>query len=249
MALLSSPTRSPELPDLPTLPFETVPDLPESPTRDLFSFSTTLSNHTNIANTIHINTSSDPPLFSSDDLPASSAENYLRPNTKKRQFRGQWWDEHEIDRNAKRVQVEQGRRGGDQRGGENESKRGRGPFKRCWDSGVWLGSDDSVEDKEPEYQPAMRDKEGKWQDADEEVAKFDGERRRDRAVEDEESTDTELRDLALDNLEDNERTEGFVWPYWQAQPEDLTAFHKAQGIASARVIDCVEKEKEKVDLS
>ncbi|PYH95571.1 hypothetical protein BO71DRAFT_449315 [Aspergillus ellipticus CBS 707.79] len=69
--------------------------------------------------------SSDPALFSSDDIPASGLENYHAPvasGSRKRRYRGTWWGEMVKD-----------------------SKRKRGDFKekRLVDSGVWMGSDDS----------------------------------------------------------------------------------------------------------
>ncbi|OJD15019.1 hypothetical protein AJ78_04704 [Emergomyces pasteurianus Ep9510] len=99
--------------------------------------------------------SSDPPLFSSDDFQSSTLENYqnsseqqqqlnatTRPSssasrtwttttTRKRQYRGTWWGEEEAEK-QRNVTVE---------------KRRRTEFKdkRNLDSGVWLGSDDSVE--------------------------------------------------------------------------------------------------------
>lgn len=72
--------------------------------------------------------SSDPALFSSDDIPASGLENYHAPAIgagRKRRYRGTWWGEQVID-----------------------SKRKRGDFKekRNVDSGVWMGSDESDAD-------------------------------------------------------------------------------------------------------
>ncbi|KAE8549637.1 hypothetical protein EYB25_008159 [Talaromyces marneffei] len=72
--------------------------------------------------------SSDPALFSSDDIPSSSLENYngqqIEPS-RKRRYRGTWWGEM-----AKEV------------------KRKRADFKekRNMDSGVWMGSDESSSD-------------------------------------------------------------------------------------------------------
>ncbi|KAJ5748839.1 uncharacterized protein N7511_010535, partial [Penicillium nucicola] len=70
--------------------------------------------------------SSDPALFSSDDIPASGLENYHAPVSgagRKRRYRGTWWGEQVID-----------------------PKRKRGQFKekRHVDSGVWMGSDESA---------------------------------------------------------------------------------------------------------
>lgn len=72
--------------------------------------------------------SSDPALFSSDDIPASGLENYHAPAMgagRKRRYRGTWWGEQVID-----------------------AKRKRGDFKekRNVDSGVWMGSDESGAD-------------------------------------------------------------------------------------------------------
>jgi hypothetical protein len=70
--------------------------------------------------------SSDPALFSSDDIPSSSLDNYHGPaqpeKSKKRRYRGTWWGEMAM-----------------------EAKRKRADFKekRNWDSGVWMGSDES----------------------------------------------------------------------------------------------------------
>ncbi|KAI9833315.1 MAG: hypothetical protein M1819_003710 [Sarea resinae] len=60
----------------------------------------------------NITTSSDPPLFSSDDLPNASVENYSH-GQRKRQYRGTWW-------------------------GEEVRPTGRREFKRNLDSGVWM---------------------------------------------------------------------------------------------------------------
>jgi len=69
--------------------------------------------------------SSDPPLFSSDDLPASS-ENYTH-RRKKRRYPGTWWGAQACGRNDQAVEV---------------SRRKR-EFKRAVDSGVWMGSEDT----------------------------------------------------------------------------------------------------------
>ncbi|PGH09872.1 hypothetical protein AJ79_05599 [Helicocarpus griseus UAMH5409] len=101
--------------------------------------------------------SSDPPLFSSDDFQSSALENYhndadrsqlneatTRPDsrnggggggevlkgetTRKRQYRGTWW----------------GQEKGEERCAAEKKRRTEFRDKRNWDSGVWLGSDDSV---------------------------------------------------------------------------------------------------------
>ncbi|KAJ5601339.1 Leucine-rich repeat typical subtype [Penicillium lagena] len=73
--------------------------------------------------------SSDPALFSSDDIPASGLENYHAPVTagnsgsRKRRYRGTWWGEQAVD--------------------PNKRKRAEFKEKRYVDSGVWMGSDES----------------------------------------------------------------------------------------------------------
>lgn len=71
--------------------------------------------------------SSDPALFSSDDIPASGLENYNAPVTggagRKRKYRGTWWGEQVVDPKRKRADFKE---------------------KRHVDSGVWMGSDESA---------------------------------------------------------------------------------------------------------
>ncbi|KAL4901458.1 hypothetical protein BDW74DRAFT_83698 [Aspergillus multicolor] len=80
--------------------------------------------------------SSDPALFSSDDIPASGLENYHAAggangtgtgngaHSRKRRYRGTWWGEMVKDKEVKR-------------------KRADFKDKKFSDSGVWMGSDDS----------------------------------------------------------------------------------------------------------
>ncbi|BCR85392.1 leucine-rich repeat domain-containing protein [Aspergillus chevalieri] len=71
--------------------------------------------------------SSDPALFSSDDIPASGLENYHAPAHgnagRKRRYRGTWWGETVLDPKRKRKDFKD---------------------KRFVDSGVWMGSDESL---------------------------------------------------------------------------------------------------------
>lgn len=71
--------------------------------------------------------SSDPALFSSDDIPASGLENYNAPVAagagRKRRYRGTWWGDQVVDPKRKRADFKE---------------------KRHVDSGVWMGSDESV---------------------------------------------------------------------------------------------------------
>ncbi|KAJ5130564.1 uncharacterized protein N7515_006603 [Penicillium bovifimosum] len=68
--------------------------------------------------------SSDPALFSSDDIPASGLENYhatVSGAGRKRRYRGTWWGEQVADPKRKRAEFRE---------------------KRNFDSGVWMGSDE-----------------------------------------------------------------------------------------------------------
>ena len=73
-----------------------------------------------------LSTSSDPPLFSSDDLPPA-LENYGTSRIK-RQYQGPWWSA-------------QGQSTATRRNG------GKREFKRNMDSAVWMGSDDTESDQ------------------------------------------------------------------------------------------------------
>jgi hypothetical protein len=70
--------------------------------------------------------SSDPPMFSSDDLLCSSTEDYQN-GRRKRQYKGTWWGEEE------RLPVD-----------DDPVTRPKREFKRGIDSGVWMGSDGSL---------------------------------------------------------------------------------------------------------
>jgi hypothetical protein len=76
--------------------------------------------------------SSDPPLFSSDDDP--SAENYTQFR-RKRLFRGPWYEQHPASDSSR------------QESQERDLKKPKRHFERQFDSGVWMGSDDTVMDE------------------------------------------------------------------------------------------------------
>jgi len=79
-----------------------------------------------------VNTSSDPPLFSSDPVDPS-IDNYGQ-NSRKRQYRGVWWGQ----------QVKSSRQ-------SHKAPIAKSPFARNLDSGVWMGSDSS--DDATSYEP------------------------------------------------------------------------------------------------
>ena len=190
--------------------------------------------------------SSDAPLFSSDDLPASSAENYNEPRVK-RQHRRPWFD---MDEGWSGVSPNS----------STKKPRMRGPFKRTHDSGVWLGSDESTENEDIDRQYAVRkalrviDSGGSIDDDDE----LWHEHERELDLEDKvyESTQTleeklqqALVNKALQITEDPGGFEGPVFPYWQKQPSQLMGFHLVQEQAQKKVASCVEEGAELVDLS
>ena len=83
--------------------------------------------------------SSDAPLFSSDDLLASSSDLYLNEHRRKRRHRGAWYQEQQVPIDSKRQES------------PPRKPRSKGPFRRNMDSGVWLGSDESTGSEEAEY--------------------------------------------------------------------------------------------------
>lgn len=77
--------------------------------------------------------SSDPPLFSSDDDP--SAENYSDPKRRqKRKYRGPWYRQE-----PENAAFQQGER------------KGKRTLQRQFDSGIWLGSDETDEDTDLDF--------------------------------------------------------------------------------------------------
>ena len=83
--------------------------------------------------------SSDAPLFSSDDLLASSSDLYLNEHRRKRRHRGAWYQEQQLPIYPT------------MHGSPPRKPRSKGPFRRNVDSGVWLGSDESTGSEETEY--------------------------------------------------------------------------------------------------
>ncbi|KAL9114901.1 MAG: hypothetical protein Q9227_001144 [Pyrenula ochraceoflavens] len=84
-----------------------------------------------------VGTSSDPAIFSSDDIP-SGVENYAGSKRRKLQWKGPWWRE-----------------------ARNGQKRKRS-FKRNVDSGVFLGSEETDESLDEEFLEALNEDEQKF---------------------------------------------------------------------------------------
>ena len=198
----------------------------------------------------YLASSSDAPLFSSDDLPASSAENYDGPRVKRQHQR--LWYQHEVEEPRSRIALTEP--------SSTNKPRMRGPFKRTHDSGVWLGSDESTDNEDNDRQDAVRRalrvmESGGSIDGDEELW-LEGEDELDLGDEVHDSTQTleeklqrALVNKALRTTEDPGGSEGPVFPYWQKQPANLISFHINQVQAQKRVALCVEQGAEIIDLS
>ena len=197
----------------------------------------------------YLASSSDAPLFSSDDLPASSAENYDGPRVK-RQYQRLWY-QHELKEPRNRTALTEP---------STKKPRMRGPFKRTHDSGVWLGSDESTDNEDNDRQDAVRRalrvmENGGSIDGDEELW-LEGENELDLGGEVQDNTQILEENLqralvkkALQTTEDPGGFEGPVFPYWQKQPANLISFHINQAQAQKRVALCVEQGAEIIDLS
>lgn len=143
--------------------------------------------------------SSDTPLFSSDDHPASAEDYFAHHN--KRQRRGPWWGHKEqSDRPLPRTKVKR-------------------EFKRNLDSGVWMGSDSSVED-DLDILAMSRT-----------------------------PTAESLREIALRTPEEPIRFDGPVFPYWDDQPIDTKYFWCIQKAAAMRIEECIDDGEDTIDLS
>lgn len=172
--------------------------------------------------------SSDPPMFSSDDQPAT-VENYAQPRSK-RMRRGPWFDDDIGEQQPKENEVQKRRR--------------RGPLRRLLDSGVWMGSDESQEAEEEEW--IMKDIDDYLSDR----ASSPIDRSFTALSKPEAETDeTLLSRLASEYLEDPGFRSGPIFPYWQVQPDDLEAFHKAQMEAYSRVEGHADSTQYCLDLS
>ena len=198
----------------------------------------------------YLASSSDAPLFSSDDLPASSAETYDGPRVKRQHQR--LWYQHELEEPRKRVALTEP--------SSTKKPRMRGPFKRTHDSGVWLGSDESTDNEDNDRHDAVRRalrvmENGGSIDGDEELW-VEGENELDLGDEVHAGTQTleeklqqALVNKALRTTEDPGGFEGPVFPYWQKQPANLISFHINQVRAQKNVALCVEQGAEIIDLS
>ena len=187
-------------------------------------------------------TSSDPPLFSSDDLPASSAENYLQPH-RKRQHRRAWYDS-DLDRRTKRLRLNN----------EHEERHPRATtsIERNFDSGIFLESDEAEEAEDsaaPSSTMGSSIPLDRWRS-------FQGySEQPDHLLDPSVDLDAEpfnwaqLAELASRYVEDPGVYEGPVWPFWQPQPKDLDRYHALQRRAAAKVGAAFDSSSNSIDLS
>ena len=189
--------------------------------------------------------SSDPPMFSSDPpIFSTSIDDYQQPS-RKRQHKGPWYEMEE----DKELGMKTRRRHGLQR-----AHHQRRPFRK-FDSGVYMGSDESLpsELSEPfsDEAPCFITKSGAADAVlDGDVEDLEPNQGREQLlVEPDALFEDSLIDKATQTVEDPGDFAGPVFPYWQQQPEGLRHFHIAQKIAQEKVLDCVDRGEEVVDLS
>lgn len=178
--------------------------------------------------------SSDPPLFSSDDFPASSAEHYAQPR-RKRQHRRTWFEDEE--QGLKRTRVSQG------------SKPRRRKFSRNFDSGIWLGSDESIgteisgKDEADDIERVCAMPEGTvdvLENEDTKVVVI--------SVKKGPEWESHLRAKALRTIDDPEDFNGPIWPYWQTQPTDLRHANRVQQTVAQKVGNLMFNGQDTIDL-
>ena len=230
---LEDDAEPPKLPKLPQLP--TKPGLSKNRKRDRDEY---------------LASSSDAPLFSSDDLPSSSADNYLG-RRQKRQYQRAWFELEDTANLATNEKQSLAAVEIDSPDAKTPLARGRGPFTRAFDSGVWLGSDETEINEELDLDEDMhKDVEaitGFGSFEDEEIAPPGQLSPSGQVLE--WTWNRVLTCKAMQTTEDAGDFEGLLFPYWQKQPENLQEFHALQREAQKKVITCVETGDETVDLS
>lgn len=186
----------------------------------------------------YVAVSSDPPLFSSDSLDPS-VEHYAQPG-RKRQHVGTWYDDHHDHGMTSSTSLSSKRK-----------PRERGPFRRNFDSGIYLGSDDTVELPQDHESDS-----GGLIGIIPESSNLYELRRTDgvvvgRVESMSETGNDVLFNLAMETADGRDPmiNEGHIFPYWQKQPEDLDMFHEVEAIAAGHIATCVEEGLETLDLS
>ena len=172
-----------------------------------------------------------------------SLASYSDAHRHKRKHRGAWYEE---ERGLKAIKIERSPR---------KVQKPRGPFQRNFDSGVWLGSDESLDTDGAEYNREEADQKAfRVMEMGGSVDEEEGElaQEADNELESEPQEDDAhavLYHKAMQTTEDPEHFEGPIFPYWQKQPDNLKGYHTWQQIAQRKVSECVESGDEAVDLS
>ncbi|MCJ1309285.1 hypothetical protein MMC25_002944 [Agyrium rufum] len=183
--------------------------------------------------------SSDPPLFSSDDLSAGleSYEPRTGGHTRKKTLRRRfWWEED--NRRSKET-------GKDRLAAlTEEGKRPRKPLKRTDDSGVWMNSDEAEEE--------MSNLVSVSKDLDTCVDSSKGKEAVDRHEEDGKTSSQQSGSGWKTTTPRKPMLQGSripIQPEWMPQPRNLDLFHQMQNDAAAHVHAMVEDGLPVVDLS
>lgn len=195
----------------------------------------------------YLATSSDPPLFSSDPPVAStSIDDYEEPK-RKRQHKGSCYAvDAQEDLCLKKATRNLKARGAHHR------RRG---FRK-FDSAVYMGSDESLPSdlSDPFEEHGSCDSTIQPGDLEAEVGddmtcmKLSRRQLQD-DIEVDAFWESSLLDKAIQTVEDPGEFVGPIFPYWQEQPVDIKHFHNAQKLAQEKVLRCVDRGDEVIDLS
>ena len=168
------------------------------------------------------NASSDPPMFSSDDLPASSAENYMHSRRKNLHAR-KWYDNEDSEPPAKRSRLT-----------PPEHAESSGSLQRNFDSGVYLPDEEEEEgnNSNPDVPTRISVRKGRNVEELDALAPYESPPSSPEdpgTVSEQQSFDYEtLRKYSQLNWVDPGDFVGPVWPYWQLQPRNIKLYHKKQ---------------------
>ena len=244
-------SKFPELPHLPREPAsphgtkrhhgEHLPKLPQLPNAATFPLGKKRNHNECLAS------SSDAPLFSSDDLFSTSADDY-GVQRRKRQYQRSWFEPEDPLRLFKSSNPYVLKEGNDRL--QAKAPTTQRPFTRGFDSGLWMGSDDS---EEMEVGPVKNMLKSTQDNASLGSVDFeDTDLTNDVAPSIQTTKEERLTNLihkAMQNIEDPDDFYGPVFPYWQKQPENLESFHSKQKMASQNVLEIVDRGCEDVNLS
>ena len=244
-------SKSPELPRLPRAPAfplgtnchhdEHLPKPPQLPNAPAFPQGKKRNHDEYLVN------SSDAPLFSSDDLFSTSADDY-GVQRRKRQYQRSWFEPEDPLRLFKSRNPYVLKEGNDPL--QAKAPTTRRPFTRGFDSGVWMGSDDS---EEMEIGPVEEMRKCTKDNASlGSIDLEDTDLANDIVPSIQTTEDDRFKSLthkAMQNIEDPDEIHGPVFPCWQRQPTNLKSFHSKQKTASQNVLEIVDRGCEDVDLS